>query len=122
MAEGRKSGCLPSGNSSLTAGIGFTLNGRLRDKCLNERLFDRLSEARSIIETWVIDDNTFGPHTSLDGLAPAMFADQAGPPGPNQKELRTESPIKRPGSEGWVNFQPRKIVSNRETVNQVSKF
>lgn len=52
-----------------------SFNGRLRDECLNEHLFDRLSEARNIIETWRIDYNTVRPHTSLGGLAPAMFAD-----------------------------------------------
>lgn len=51
--------------------------GRLRDECLNEHLFDRLSEARRIIETWRIDHHTVRPHTSLGGLAPAMFADEA---------------------------------------------
>ena len=32
-----------------------SFNGRLRDECLNEHLFERLSEARNIIETWRID-------------------------------------------------------------------
>jgi putative transposase len=66
-----------------------SFNGRLRERrgqeidpvdrspeeCLNEHLFDRLSEARRIIETWRIDYNTLRPHTSLGGLAPAVFAD-----------------------------------------------
>lgn len=50
-----------------------SFNGRLRDACLNEHLFDRLSEARSIIETWRMDYNTVRPHTSLGGLAPAVL-------------------------------------------------
>ena len=32
-----------------------SFNGRLGDECLNEHLFERLSEARNIIETWRID-------------------------------------------------------------------
>lgn len=39
-----------------------SFNGRLRDECLNEHLFDRLSEARRIIETWRIDYNTVHIH------------------------------------------------------------
>lgn len=68
-----------------------SFNGRLRDECLNEHLFDRLSEARSIIETWRIDYNTVRPHTSLGGLAPAMFADQARRARPASPELRKSS-------------------------------
>lgn len=53
-----------------------SFNGRLRDECLNEHLFSSLSEARSLIEAWRIDYNTFRPHTSLGGLAPAIYAQQ----------------------------------------------
>jgi putative transposase len=55
---------------------GFTesFNGRFRDECLNEHLFDSLNAARRIIEAWRIDYNTTRPHTSLDGLTPAAFA------------------------------------------------
>ena len=69
-----------------------SFNGRLRDECLNEHLFDRLSEARSIIEAWRIDYNTVRPHTSLGGLAPAMFADQARRARPASPELRSAGP------------------------------
>ena len=68
-----------------------SFNGRLRDECLNEHLFDRLSEARNIIETWRIDYNTVRPHTSLGGLAPAMFADNARRARPASPELRKSS-------------------------------
>lgn len=51
-----------------------SFNGRLRDECLNETLFGNLAEARRIIETWRIDYNTQRPHTSLGGLAPAVYA------------------------------------------------
>lgn len=52
-------------------------NGRLRDECLNEHVFSSLAEARRIIENWRIDYNTLGPHTSLGGLAPSMFASRS---------------------------------------------
>ncbi|WP_209835617.1 IS3 family transposase [Ruegeria sp. HKCCE3926] len=51
-----------------------SFNGRLRDECLNEHIFGNLAEARKIIETWRIDYNTQRPHTSLGGLAPAVYA------------------------------------------------
>ena len=51
-----------------------SFNGRLRDECLNEHIFGNLAEARKIIENWRIDYNTERPHTSLGGLAPAVYA------------------------------------------------
>ena len=66
-------------------------NGRLRDECLNEHLFDRLSEARRIIETLRMDYNTVRPDTSLGGLAPAVFADNTRRSRPASPELRKSS-------------------------------
>ena len=51
-----------------------SFNGRFRDECLNEHLFSSLPAARRIIEAWRIDYNTERPHTSLNGLTPAIFA------------------------------------------------
>ena len=51
-----------------------SFNGRLRDECLNEHLFNNLKEARQIIEEWRIDYNTNRPHSSLNGLTPTEFA------------------------------------------------
>jgi putative transposase len=50
-----------------------SFNGRLRDECLNEHLFNSYRHAREIIEEWRIDYNTERPHTSLDGLTPHEF-------------------------------------------------
>lgn len=66
-------------------------NGRLRDECLNEHLFTSLSEARSLIETWRVDYNTCRPHTSLGGLAPAIYAQQTRNHRPGSPELRMGS-------------------------------
>ena len=49
-------------------------NGRLRDECLNKHIFGNLAQARKIIENWRVDDNTQRPHTSIGGLAPAIYA------------------------------------------------
>ncbi|KPL55892.1 hypothetical protein ABB55_14335 [Prosthecomicrobium hirschii] len=51
-----------------------SLNGRLRNECMNEHVFSSLAEARRIIENWRIDYNTLRPHSSLGGLAPSVFA------------------------------------------------
>src|SRR4051812_4647749 len=52
--------------------------GRLRDECLNERLFTSYRHARNSLEEWRIDYNLNRPHTSLDGLTPYEFANRAG--------------------------------------------
>ena len=51
-----------------------SFNGRLRDECLNEHLFQSYRHAREIIEAWRTDYNLNRPHTSLDGLTPHEFA------------------------------------------------
>lgn len=51
-----------------------SFNGRLRDECLNEHLFDGLADARRIIAAWRADYNDERPHTSLEGLTPSEFA------------------------------------------------
>ncbi|WP_341366816.1 transposase [Yoonia sp. BS5-3] len=48
--------------------------GQLRDECLNEYIFGNLAEARRIIQNWRIDHNTETPHTSVGGLARAVYA------------------------------------------------
>ena len=51
-----------------------SFNGRLRDECLNEHLFDGLADARRIITGWRADYNDERPHTSLNGMTPSEFA------------------------------------------------
>ncbi len=51
-----------------------SLNGRLRDECLNEHLFRGLADARRIIDDWRADYNHARPHTSLGGRTPREFA------------------------------------------------
>lgn len=53
------------------------MNGRFRDECLNEHLFEHLSQARRIIEDWRIDYNAHRPHTSLNGLTPYEYANRS---------------------------------------------
>ena len=51
-----------------------SLNGCLRDDCLNEHLFWSLPAARTFLEAWRMDYNTCCPDTSLGGLTPNAFA------------------------------------------------
>ena len=54
---------------------GFTesLNGRIRDECLNEHVFVSLAHARHLIEAWRQDYNNIRPHGSLGQLTPAAY-------------------------------------------------
>lgn len=54
-----------------------SFNGRMRDECLNEHLFDCLRHARNLIAAWRTDFNHHRPHTSLAGLTPAEYANQS---------------------------------------------
>ena len=49
-----------------------SFNGRLRDECLNEEVFDNLAHARHILARWRHDYNHERPHSSLSGLTPAQ--------------------------------------------------
>jgi putative transposase len=53
-----------------------SVNGRLRDECLNEHAFHSLAQARQIVEAWRIDYNAIRPHLSLCGLVPSSFANR----------------------------------------------
>lgn len=51
-----------------------SFNGRLRDECLNQTLFESLDHARVILAQWKEDYNMFRPHSSLRGKTPAEYA------------------------------------------------
>jgi len=63
-----------AGQADVRHGFVESFNGRLRDECLNEHLFDSLHHARHLIAAWRDDYNHHRPHTSLDGLTPREFA------------------------------------------------
>jgi putative transposase len=50
-----------------------SFNGRFREECLNEHIFETLDEAREIIEEWRQDYNDERPHSSLENLTPTEF-------------------------------------------------
>ena len=53
-----------------------SINGRLRDECLNEHWFTSLAHARAVIEAWRREYNEERPKRSLGGLTPAQYAKQ----------------------------------------------
>ena len=54
-----------------------SFNGRLRDELLNEVLFTSLAHARAALAEWMIDYNTFRPHSALGWLTPAEYANHS---------------------------------------------
>lgn len=50
-----------------------SFNGRVRDECLNQHWFQRLDEAKRLIEEWRVEYNSYRPHGSLGGLTPNEF-------------------------------------------------
>lgn len=48
-------------------------NGTLKAECLDRYLFDRVSEAQTILDHFMDDYNRFRPHSSLDYLTPLEF-------------------------------------------------
>lgn len=53
-------------------GLVESFNGKLRDECLNEILFENLHHVRRILADWRHDYNHVRPHSSLNGLSPYM--------------------------------------------------
>jgi putative transposase len=51
-----------------------SFNGKLRDECLNTEWFTSLDEARTLIESWRNDYNDVRPHSALDQMPPAVWA------------------------------------------------
>ncbi len=47
-----------------------SFNGKLRDECLNETLFEDLHHVRKILADWRDDYNHVRPHSALDGQSP----------------------------------------------------
>ncbi len=51
-----------------------SVNGKLRDECLNQHHFLTLAEAQTVIETWRQEYNTDRPHKNLGQRTPAEYA------------------------------------------------
>ena len=53
-----------------------SFNDKLRDECLNREMFKNGKEAQSIVEAFRLEYNNYRPHSSLDYLTPAEFAER----------------------------------------------
>ena len=53
-----------------------SFNGKLRDECLNQEWFTSLLHARSTLWAWKDDYNWVRPHSALNYLPPALWAQQ----------------------------------------------
>ena len=82
-----------------------SFNSRLRDECLNEHLFESLSQARQIIEAWRYDYNNARPHSSLGALTPREFANQQGD-GPLEQVLGSAARPLAPPPHSGQNINP----------------
>jgi len=51
-----------------------SFNGKFRENCLDQHWFCNLKEAERVIEAWRNDYNNRRPHSSLDYMPPAAFA------------------------------------------------
>lgn len=51
-----------------------SFHGKFREECLSLHYFLNMPEARTIIEEWRDEYNTFRPHRSLNGMTPREFA------------------------------------------------
>jgi putative transposase len=51
-----------------------SFNGKLRDECLNQEWFTSLFHARCVLAAWKDDYNTVRPHSALNYLTPAQWA------------------------------------------------
>lgn len=69
---------------------GYTesLNGKIRDECLNENVFTSLIHARHLIEAWRQDYNNVRPHSSLGYQSPASY----------RASLRSSLTVAQPGA------------------------
>jgi len=60
--------CRPTQNGYIES-----LNGKLRDECLNQNWFSNLYEARDNIEQWRMEYNHLRPHSSLGNSTPEEY-------------------------------------------------
>jgi putative transposase len=75
-----------------------SFNGKLRDECLNETLFEDLHHVRDVLKAWRYDYNHIRPHSSLSGQSPLQALQNKKP-----KSLKGHAPL---------------MIANDQTLNQ----
>ena len=75
---------------------GFTesLNGKIRDECLNEHWFQTLQQAKDIIHDWRQDYNYVRPHSTLTYKTPIEFIGV--PNGEKREDFCSLIPVHKP--------------------------
>jgi len=77
-----------------------SFNGKLRDECLNETLFEDLHHVRDVLANWRHDYNHVRPHSSLNGQSPVQALQNK-----ETKSLKGHAPL---------------MIANDQTLNQNS--
>ena len=72
-----------------------SLNGRLRDECLNEHWFTSLLHARTVIEAWRREYNQERPKKALGGLTPGAYAKTLATSGTLTPDSKVDRYLKR---------------------------
>jgi len=50
-----------------------SFNGKLRDECLNQEIFNSVAQAGIVLENWREEYNNYRPHSALGGLSPLAY-------------------------------------------------
>ncbi len=50
-----------------------SFNGKLRDECLNQHLFQSIEVAKETLDAWRKDYNQYRPHSALGNRTPAEY-------------------------------------------------
>jgi putative transposase len=66
-----------------------SFNGKLRDECLNGKIFCSLKEAQVVIEQWRVEYNARRPHSALGDRPPVPAA---------YRPLGAPRPVSQPGA------------------------
>lgn len=65
-----------------------SVNGRLRDECLNVYSFESLAHAQDLLEAWRREYNDRRPHGALGQLTPSEYAAQGQTHGSEAADLQ----------------------------------
>jgi putative transposase len=65
-----------------------SVNGRLRDECLNVYSFESIAHAQDVIEGWRRDYNDHRPHGAVGHLTPSEYAEQGQKQGSEPTEFQ----------------------------------
>lgn len=105
-----------------------SLNGKLRDECLNTSWFWNLFDARRKISAWRTEYNSRRPHSSLGYLTPDEFAQQWRAASPSGYSNRAEGQPPQGNPDGLrfapaltrLSLCPKPLCQEDEAEKQIS--